>query len=307
MIKHDLQSTEWEKKDKIGALEWQWRSRWRRRRRRPVKRSTLLCVRVIKKIIFVRKFFCRFFGDFIREMVFRLISYLLSPYELNSHKNHTKIKINRMTGEKKSKSWNQEKKSWNSSRVDRKSSKMCWIAIASASHLPNSDISRSVIEKRRPQNWSACLTHWTFHLIKKYLTHEKVRRQFIMNRWLPLTTFYISLCCLSFRRVSLGSLLERRAKLSDKAEPKKRKATQPKSPKPKTTKLFAKAAGKKLPNFSTFWTFFALAKIFEKISVIELFSRTRPQIFGDEAIAISKRRSSTNSAVIAVCEKKFPD
>lgn len=278
MIKHDLQSTEWEKKDKIGALEWQWRSRWRRRR--PVKRSTLLCVRVIKKIIFVRKFFCRFFGDFIGEMVFRLISYLLSPYELNSHKNHTKIKIDRMTGEKKIEKLESREKSWNSSRVDRKSSKMCWIAIASASHLPNSDISRSVIEKRRPQNWSACLTHWTFHLIKKYLTHEKVRRQFIMSRWLPLTTFYISLCCLSFRRVSLGSLLERRAKLSDKAEPKKKEGDTAEKSKAKNDEAVCEGSRQKVAKFLDFLDFFCSRKNFRKnFRHRALFSNTATNIW----------------------------
>lgn len=56
------------------------------------------------------------------------------------------------------------------------------------------------------KNW---LTYWTF-LLLKVLNARKTKKktqntkweecQFIMNRWLPLTSFYISLCCFSLSR-----------------------------------------------------------------------------------------------------------
>lgn len=112
-------------------------------------------VRASDKIIFFcEKVSCRFFGVLLLEKWYSE-SFLI--YCLRAARTHNR---NRPT---------MKKKSWNSSWVNRKSSKMCWIAIASALHLPTpSGISRSAIGDREKATAKLidCLTHWTFHLIK---------------------------------------------------------------------------------------------------------------------------------------------
>lgn len=110
-----------------------------------------------------------------------------------------------------------------------------------------------------------------------------------MNRWLPLTTFYISLCCLSFRRVSLALFSGQPAA-----------AIKPTEKKGDTTK------SKAIHDKAVWWRQQKVAKFFR------LFPRSlgalgdgfsKYQIFGDEAIrSLKGARSPTNSAVIAVCK-----